>query len=308
MNVFVMGGTGLIGSSLIGRLNQRDDRVVLLTRRPAHAQERWGKQCTIVEGDPMKAGPWMDAVKDCDAVVNLVGESIFARRWNPEFIALLRSSRIQSTENAVRALNQNPKTSAGNPKVLVNASAIGYYGPRGDEELTEEGLTGNDTLARVAGEWEQAARSAEASGVRVALIRIGVVLDKGGGALAQMLPPFKFGVGGPIGSGKHWFSWIHIDDMVGILLLALDHPRAAGPINGTAPHPVTNKEFSKALGRALHRPAILPMPPFMLRLLLGQVAEILTTGQRVIPAKALSLGYQFKFPNIEGALANLLGT
>ncbi len=308
MNVFVMGGTGLIGTSLIGRLNERDDRVVLLTRRPAHAQERWGKQCTIVEGDPMKAGPWMDAVKDCDAVVNLVGESIFARRWNPEFIALLRSSRIQSTENAVRALNQNPKTSAGNPKVLVNASAIGYYGPRGDEELTEEGLTGNDTLARVAGEWEQAARSAEASGVRVALIRIGVVLDKGGGALAQMLPPFKFGVGGPIGSGKHWFSWIHIDDMVGILLLALDHPRAAGPINGTAPHPVTNKEFSKALGRALHRPAILPMPPFMLRLLLGQVAEILTTGQRVIPAKALSLGYQFKFPNIEGALANLLGT
>ncbi len=308
MNVFVMGGTGLIGTSLIGRLNERDDRVVLLTRRPAHAQERWGKQCTIVEGDPMKAGPWMDAVKDCDAVVNLVGESIFARRWNPEFIALLRSSRIQSTENAVRALNQNPKTSAGNPKVLVNASAIGYYGPRGDEELTEEGLTGNDTLARVAVEWEQAARSAEASGVRVALIRIGVVLDKGGGALPQMLPPFKFGVGGPIGSGKHWFSWIHIDDMVGILLLALDHPRAAGPINGTAPHPVTNKEFSKALGRALHRPAILPMPPFMLRLLLGQVAEILTTGQRVIPAKALSLGYQFKFPNIEGALANLLGT
>ena len=308
MNVFVMGGTGLIGTSLIGRLNERDDRVVLLTRRPAHAQERWGKQCTIVEGDPMKAGPWMDAVKDCDAVVNLVGESIFARRWNPEFIALLRSSRIQSTENAVRALNQNPKTSAGNPKVLVNASAIGYYGPRGDEELTEEGLTGNDTLARVAVEWEQAAPSAKASGVRVALIRIGVVLDKGGGALAQMLPPFKFGVGGPIGSGKHWFSWIHIDDMVGILLLALDHPQAAGPINGTAPHPVTNKEFSKALGRALHRPAILPMPPFMLRLLLGQVAEILTTGQRVIPAKALSLGYQFKFPNIEGALANLLGT
>jgi uncharacterized protein (TIGR01777 family) len=308
MEVFVMGGTGLIGSSLIGRLNQRGDRVVLLTRRPAHAQERWGKQCTIVEGDPMKAGPWMDAVKDCDAVINLVGESIFARRWNPEFIALLRNSRIQSTENAVRALNQNPKTSAGIPKVLVNASAIGYYGPRGDEELTEEGSTGDDTLARVGVEWEQAARGAEANGVRVALIRIGVVLAKEGGALPQMLPPFKLGLGGPIGSGRHWFSWIHIDDMAGIIVLALDHPEAQGPINGTAPHPVTNKEFSKALGRALHRPAIFPVPPFMLRLGLGQVAEILTTGQRVIPSKAMGLGYQFKFPAIDGALANLVGS
>jgi uncharacterized protein (TIGR01777 family) len=307
MNVFVMGGTGLIGSSLIGRLNQRDDRVVLLTRRPAHAQERWGKQCTIVEGDPMKAGSWMDAVKDCDAVINLVGESIFARRWNQEFIALLRSSRIQSTENAVRALIKNPKSPAGNPKVLVNASAIGYYGPRGDEELTEEGLTGNDTLARVAVEWEQAARGAEASGVRVALIRIGVVLAKEGGALPQMLPPFKLGLGGPIGSGRHWFSWIHIDDMVGIIVLALDHPEARGPINATAPNPVTNRVFSKALGRALHRPAILPVPPFMLRLGLGQVAEILTTGQRVIPARALALGYQFKYQDIDGALANLVG-
>ncbi len=308
MQIFVMGGTGLIGSSLVDRLSERGDRVVLLTRRPTHAQERWGSQCTIVEGDPMKAGPWMQAVKDCDAAINLVGESIFAHRWNDEFKKLLRDSRIRSTENVVRALMQSPKTSAGNPKVLVNGSAIGFYGPCGDEELTEEGLAGGDMLGQLALEWEQAASLAETAGIRVTRIRTGVVLDKDGGALPQMLTPFKLGLGGPIGSGKHWFSWIHIDDEVGIILLALDHPGAIGPINATASHPVTNKEFSKALGRALHRPAILPAPPFMLKLRFGEVADILTTGQRVIPAKALGLSYQFKFPDIDGALKNLLGS
>jgi uncharacterized protein (TIGR01777 family) len=306
MKIFVMGGTGLIGSALVGRLTSRGDDVVLLTRRPAHAQERWGNQCTIVEGDPMKAGPWMQVVNDCEAVVNLVGESIFLRRWNDEFKKLLRDSRISSTQNVVQALAQSPKTPAGNPKVLVNGSAIGYYGPCGDEELTEETLAGSDMLAQLAFEWELVTNPAEAAEVRVVRIRTGVVLDKNGGALPQMLTPFKLGLGGPIGSGKHWFSWIHIDDEVGIILLALDHPGAIGPINATAPHPVTNKAFSKALGRALHRPAIIPVPPFALKLLLGQVAEILTTGQRVIPAKALSLGYQFKFPEIDPALSDLL--
>jgi uncharacterized protein (TIGR01777 family) len=249
----------------------------------------------------------MEAVKNCDAVINLVGESIFARRWNEEFKKLLRDSRIRSTENVVRALMQSPRTPAGNPKVLVNGSAIGFYGPCGDEELNEEALAGSDMLGQLALEWEQAASLAETAGIRVARIRTGVVLDKQGGALAQMLTPFKLGLGGPIGSGKHWFSWIHIEDEVGILLLALDHPGAIGPVNATAQHPVTNKEFTKALGRALHRPTILPIPPFILKLRLGEVANILTTGQRVIPAKALALGYQFKFPDIDGALGDLLG-
>ncbi|HEV2950109.1 MAG TPA: TIGR01777 family oxidoreductase [Gemmataceae bacterium] len=308
MKIFVLGGTGLIGGALVSSLTSRADEVVLLTRRPAHARERWGNQCTIVEGDPVKSGPWMEAVKDCDAVINLVGESIFARRWNEEFKALLRESRINSTQNVVRALMQSPKASTtGKPKVLVNGSAIGFYGPCGDEELTEEALAGSDMLAQLALEWEQAASLAETAGIRVARIRTGVVLDKEGGALPQMLTPFKLGLGGPIGSGKHWFSWIHIKDEIGIILLALDHPGAVGAINATASHPVTNKAFSKALGRALQRPAILPVPPFMLRVLLGQVAEILTTGQRVIPAKALALGYQFKFPEIDPALRDLLG-
>ncbi len=230
MKIFVMGGTGLIGSALVSRLTSRGDEVVLLTRRPAHAQERWGNQCTIVEGDPMKAGPWMQVVNDCEAVVNLVGESIFARRWNDEFKKLLRDSRINSTQNVVQALAQSPKTAAGNPKVLVNGSAIGYYGPCGDEELTEETLAGSDMLAQLAFEWELVTNPAEAAEVRVVRIRTGVVLDKNGGALPQMLTPFKLGLGGPIGSGKHWFSWIHIDDEVGIILLALDHPGAIGPI------------------------------------------------------------------------------
>ena len=306
MKIFVMGGTGLVGNALVTKLASRGDEVVLMTRRPAHAKERWGNQCTIVEGDPMKTGPWMEAVKDCDAVINMVGESIFARRWNEPFKALLRESRVNSTQNVVRALMQSPKTPAGKPKVLVNGSAIGIYGPCGDEELTEEALAGSDMLAQLALEWEQAASLAETAGLRVTRIRTGVVLDKDGGALPQMLTPFKFGVGGPIGSGKHWFSWIHIEDEVGIILLALDHPGAVGAINATAQHPVTNKEYSKALGSALHRPAILPVPPFMLRVILGQVAEILATGQRVIPAKALALGYQFKFPDIDPALSDLL--
>ncbi len=305
MRIFVTGGTGLIGSRLIRRLQERKDHVVLLTRRPAFAQECLGGQGTVVEGDPMQAGPWMDAVADCEAVINLAGESIFSRRWNDEFKNLLIDSRMKSTDHVVKALAKNPRTGAGKPKVLVNASAIGYYGPCGDEEISEDGPPGDDTLARVAVEWERAAKAAEASSVRVALIRIGVVLDRAGGALAQMLFPFKLGLGGPVGAGRQWLSWIHNEDMVGIFLLALDHPDAIGPINGTAPNPVTNKAFSKALGRALHRPAFLPVPGFMLKLGLGQVAEILTTGQRVLPKRALALGYQFKFPEIDAALANL---
>jgi uncharacterized protein (TIGR01777 family) len=307
MRVFITGGTGLVGSRLIARIRERQDSVVLLTRRPDAARERFGQDCTIVGGDPMNVGEWMDAVEDCDGVVNLAGEPIFGRRWNDEYKGLLMASRLQTTENVVQALARKPRTAAGSPKVLVNASAVGYYGPRGDEELTEAAPPGGDFLAQITITWEAKARTAETtSGVRVVLLRIGVVLDKTGGALAQMLPPFKWGIGGPIGLGKHWFSWIHNEDVVGLVLLALDNDKARGPINGTAPNPVTNKAFSKALGRALHRPSFLPVPPLALRLKFGQVAEVLTTGQRVLPRRALELGYQFKFPDIDLALQNIL--
>jgi uncharacterized protein (TIGR01777 family) len=310
MRVFVTGGTGLVGRRLVRRLRERDDDVVLLTRRAAAAREHCGSVSAVVEGDPMEPGAWMDAVAGCDAVIHLAGENIFNRRWDSPFKQLLFDSRIKSTQQVVQALAKNPRAADGQPKTLVNASAIGYYGPRGNEELTEDTPPGDDFMAHICVEWEKAARTAAALGARVAMIRIGVVLDKEGGALAQMLTPFKFGVGGPIGwspwSGRQVMSWIHHHDLVGLLLLALDNPLAVGPINSTAPRPVTNREFAKALGRALHRPAVLPTPPLALRAMLGEVAEIIATGQRVIPKQALQLGYAFQFPDIDAALADIL--
>jgi uncharacterized protein len=309
MRVFLMGGTGLIGSRLVKRLRERQDEVVLLTRHPDVARAKWGNSCTIIEGNPMAAGPCMKSVDDCDAVVNLVGEGIFNRRWNAEFIQTLRDSRVKSTENAVHAMAVKPRTAAGSPKVLVNASAIGFYGPHGDEELTEDSAAGNDLMAEICVAWETAAKGAEALGVRTTRVRTGVVLDSEGGALAQMVRPFKMFVGGPVGlSGSQYVSWIHHEDMTGLLVLALDNSQCHGPLNATSPNPVTNKEFSKALGRALHRPSLMPTPKLMIRAVLGKVATVVTSGQRVLPKKALALGYQFKFPHVDTALAHVLGS
>jgi uncharacterized protein (TIGR01777 family) len=305
MRVFLAGGTGMIGSRLVPRLRQRGDSVVLLTRRPDAAGTAFA-DCTIVAGDPMKADSWMDAVADCEAVINLAGENLTARRWNEAFKKTVVASRVQSTTNLVQALARNARTTNGRPKVLVNSSAIGYYGFCGDEELTETSPPGTDFLARLCQEWEKAARAGEAQGVRVAIIRTGLVLGKEAGPLSKLLTPFKMGAGGPMGSGKQWMSWIHGDDIVGILLLALDNAGATGPINGTAPNPVTNKEFGKVLGRVLHRPSFMWTPGFALRLGLGEVADLIVTGQRVLPKKALALGYAFKFPTLEEALRDVL--
>ncbi|HZU37989.1 MAG TPA: TIGR01777 family oxidoreductase, partial [Gemmataceae bacterium] len=226
MRVFILGGTGLVGTRLVRRLRDRGDSVAVLTRRPEVARAKLAPGCVIVEGDPMQPGAWSAAVKDADAVINLVGEPVLGKRWNQSLKALLRNSRVQSTANAVKALALAPLTQAGQPKVLLNASAIGYYGPHANEELTEAAPPGDDELARLTVDWEAAAREAEPLGVRVALLRIGVVLDPDGGALALMLPPFKLGLGGPIGSGRQWLSWIHHRDVVGILLLALDRDEA----------------------------------------------------------------------------------
>jgi uncharacterized protein (TIGR01777 family) len=305
MRVFLTGGTGLIGTRLVGRLRARGDEVKLLTRRPDAVRDKFAG-CALVAGDPMSAGPWMDEIGDCDAVINLAGENIFGRRWNDDFKRLLMDSRVKTTGNVVAALARKPTTDAGAAKVLVNASAIGFYGPRGDEELGEDAAPGQDYQAQICVAWEKAARAAEAAGVRVALLRIGVVLDRAGGALAALLTPFKLGVGGRVGSGRQWFAWVHHADIVGLLLLALDHADARGPINGTAPNPVTNYEFTKALGRTLHRPTVLPIPGFALKLRFGEVADVMTTGQRVVPVAALRLGYQFQFPTIDAALADVL--
>jgi uncharacterized protein len=302
MHVFVTGATGLVGSLLVKKLSERGDQVVLLTRRP----DVRVANVEIVVGDPAKLGAWMDAIGECDAVVNLAGEGIFNRRWSQAFKDLILSSRIKSTDNVVAALGKSGKHRDGRPWVLINASAIGVYGPHGDEELTEDSLAGNDFLAKVCIDWEKAAQPAAIHGVRLVLLRTGVVLDKAGGALAKMLTPFKMGVGGPIAGGKQWMSWIHIEDEVGLILFALDHAEVTGPLNATAPNPVTNKQFSTALGKVLGRPSFLPTPGFALRAMLGESAEIITRGQKVLPRKAQLAGYAFKFTEVEAALRDLL--
>jgi uncharacterized protein (TIGR01777 family) len=306
MRVFVAGGTGLVGGRLVPRLLERKYEVVLLTRRPDVARQKFGTTCLIVGGDPMEPGAWQDALAECEAAVNLVGEGVFSRRWRAAFKELLRTSRVRSTENIVAALTGRPAGSSGRAKILVNASAIGYYGPHGDEELAEDAPPGHDMLARLCVDWENAAHAAAGHGVRVVLIRVGVVLDREGGALKQMLFPFKMFLGGPVGSGRQWVSWIHHADLVDMILFGIDCERAAGPMNGTAPNPVTNKELAGVLGRALHRPSFMPTPKFALRIMLGEVAGLVTTGQRVLPRKAMELGFRFRFPEIAGALQDII--
>jgi uncharacterized protein (TIGR01777 family) len=306
MRIFVTGATGLVGRRLVRRLHERGDQIVILTRRASHAGQLFGNDAAVVEGDPMQTGDWMKAIDDCDAVIHLAGENVFARRWSAEFKKQLRDSRILSTQHVVEALRRRPQRADGQAKALVNASAIGYYGPRDDEELTEDSAAGWDFLARLCVEWEEAARFAESAGVRVAWVRVGVVLDKEGGALAKLLTPFRLFVGGPVASGRQWMSWIHHDDLVSLFLLAVDNSQAKGALNGTAPNPVTNRDFSKALGRVLHRPSFVWTPGLALRVVLGEVADLVATGQRVLPKRALELGYAFQYPTLDAALAQIL--
>jgi uncharacterized protein (TIGR01777 family) len=306
MRVFVTGGTGLVGTRLVRHLLGRGDSLVVLSRRADHARALFGSEVTVVEGDPTHPGSWTDAVSDCDGVVNLAGENIFARRWNDAFKTQILDSRVATTRHVAKALAHKPSGGDGRPRVLVNASAIGYYGPRGEEELDETSPPGSDFMAQVCIAWEKATEAAQRAGVRCVPVRIGVVLDREGGAMAKMLLPFKLFAGGPVAGGRQWMSWIHCDDLVGLIELALDRADATGPLNGTAPNPVTNREFAKALGRALRRPAIFPTPGFMLRLTLGEVAGVVATGQKVLPRRALALGYTFGYPTLDAALAQIL--
>jgi uncharacterized protein len=302
MRIFIAGGTGLVGNRLVKRLMERGDQAVVLTRRPPLAEQSFGAGCTIVEGDPLIAGAWGEALKSCDAVVNLIGEGIFNHRWTSAFKLTLYDSRVKSTAHIAATIIKSATV-----KTLINASAVGYYGPTGSEELTEQSQEGFDFLARLCVDWEAATALARAHGTRTVILRIGVVLDPNGGVLSKMATPFKMFVGGPIGSGKQYVSWVHHEDLLGLILFALDHAEVSGPLNAAAPGAVTNKEFSKALGRALHRPSFMPTPGFMLRVALGEVANVITTGQRVVPKKALDLGYGFRFAEIDGALRDILG-
>jgi uncharacterized protein len=277
MRVTITGASGLIGTKLGAALTRRGDEVTKVSLR---------------HGPPDPAD-----LAGRDAIVHLAGEPV-AQRWSDEARAKIRSSREHGTRLLVDAIAQaDPR-----PRALISSSAVGYYGPHGDEPLDEDAPPGHDFLAQVCVIWEREADRAAALGLRVAKIRTGVVLDPGGGALSKMLLPFKLGGGGPVAGGRQYMPWIHVDDVVGMYLRAIEDPAWAGAINATAPEPVTNRTFSKALGRALHRPAVAPIPSAAIRLLYGDMAEIVTTGQRVLPKRALALGYTYQHADLDEAL------
>ncbi len=298
MRVLVTGATGLVGRALSASLVADGHEVVALSRSDAPAGLPPGTRA--VKGDPAVVGPWLEELGRCDACVNLAGEPVAAGRWTAERRRRIRDSRVDATRNLAAAIAR------GGPTVLVNGSAIGYYGPRGDEVLDESSGPGDDFLARVAVDWEAAARPAERR-ARVVLVRTGIVLAREGGALPRLVLPFRLLAGGPIGDGAFWQSWIHLADEVGILRLALEDARASGPMNATAPDPARNRDLARAIGRVLRRPSGLPTPAFAVRAALGEMAEVVLASQRVVPSRALALGYRFRFPLLEPALRDLLG-
>ena len=299
MKVFLTGGTGFVGTYLSQELAQKGHDITILTRQKEPAAAA-GSRSRFVTGDPKQEGPWMAEVARHDWIINLAGSSIFSK-WTKESKQMLRDSRVLTTRNLVAAL------AAGDRRQLFcSTSAPGYYGPRGDEELTEASPPGQDFLARLAQDWEAEALKARDLGIRTVITRFGIVLGKEGGMLGQLVPVFKSFVGGPVGSGEQWLSWIHQQDLVQAYLFVLEHPDLAGPVNFTSPNPVRNRDFAQALGRVLSRPSFMPAPAFMMRLMLGEFAEVVLTGQKILPERLLAAGFQFLYPTIDQALKHLL--
>lgn len=298
--VGIVGATGFVGRALTAALSARGDEVVAFGRDAARvraalpaAKEAWSLD-----------GLTPERVATLDAVVNLAGESVGAKRWNPERKAAIRDSRVRTTRRVVDAI----AASGSRPRVLVNASAVGFYGPHGDEEVTEATPAGSDFLASVCRDWEAEAVRVAEHGVREVRLRTGIALGDGDGPLDQMLLPFKLFVGGPLGDGRQWFPWVHLDDVVGAVVWAIDHDDLRGPLNVTSPHPVRFGDFARALGRRLNRPAWLPVPGFALRLAVGEMADVLVTGQRAVPAALTASGYVFRYARLDDALTTAVRT
>lgn len=296
MRLVITGATGFIGSALCDKLLAQGHALTLLTRgSPRDANtgtKRW------LHWTPGALREWDVALDGADGVINLAGEPIAEKKWTPTQRRRIEKSRIDATHSLVQACAKAKQR----PQFLINASAVGYYGPHGDEMITEEIAPGNDFLSVLCRDWEEEAKKAEELGMRVVRLRIGIVLGHGGGALGKMAVPFKFFVGGALGSGQQWMSWIHLEDLVGLIVQTIDDPRTAGPVNATAPTPVRNKEFCQTLAKVMHRPCWATVPGFALRMALGDMAEMLLTGQRVIPAVAEKSGYRFRYPTLEPAL------
>jgi len=305
MKVAITGATGLVGTRLVERLQVEGHSVIALTRRPEHASRLFPQSAfpnvDIVAYTPTASGAWQQVIAGCDAVVNLAGEPIAEKRWTPEQKQLILTSRQQGTAKLVEAI----AAATPRPQVLVNASAIGFYGTSETATFDETSPSGQDFLAEVCRQWEAAAQKVTELGVRLVILRFGIVLANGG-AIAKMLTPFRLFAGGPIGSGRQWFSWIHRDDLVNLILQALSQPTMSGVYNGTAPTPVRMTELSQTLGQLMKRPSWLPVPGFALELLLGDGAQVVLEGQQVLPSRTQATGFQYQYPNLKLALEEIL--
>ncbi|MFB2768617.1 TIGR01777 family oxidoreductase [Pelatocladus sp. BLCC-F211] len=305
MKVVVSGATGFVGSRLVKQLHKDGNRVLVLTRNIAHAQKVFPSQAfpnvEIIAYTPTVSGSWQEAIATCDGVVNLTGEPIGEGRWTPQRKQEILNSRQLTTQKIVEAITKaNPK-----PSVLVNASAIGYYGTSETATFDETSPSGNDFLAQVCQAWEAEATKVTESGVRLVILRFGIVLGLGG-ALGKMITPFKLFAGGPIGSGKQWFSWIHIDDLVKLIIQALTKSEMSGVYNATTPHPIRMSELSTTMGKVMHRPSWLPVPNFAIEAILGDGAIVVLEGQKVLPKRTLESGFNFQYPNLQPALETIL--
>jgi uncharacterized protein (TIGR01777 family) len=299
MKILITGGTGFVGTQLTSRLIKDNHEVTILSRSAKRSGET-PRGMSYLQGDPTQKGSWQEAIKNHDAAINLAGASIFAK-WTEEHKKTIRESRVSTTRNIVEGIASHPQKQFA----FFSTSAVGYYGFCGDEELTEESPHGDDFLARIASEWEGEALKAKEKGARVVITRFGIVMGEKGGALGQMIPLFKKFIGGPIGSGRQWFSWVHIKDLAEAFTFLLKHPEISGPVNVCSPNPVRNKDLAKALGRALHRPSFMPAPGFMIKLVLGEFGSVILEGQRVIPKRLLDSGFAFQYPEIDKALQEI---
>ncbi len=299
MKIFMTGGTGFVGTYLTKRLISAGHEVTILTQ-PLSGGELTMTGVSYLPGNPTVKGTWQEAVRDHDVIINLAGASIFSR-WTPEHKKILLSSRIETTRNLVEALPDS-----ATHITFFSTSAVGYYGFHEDEELGESSPAGDDFLAKLAFAWEQEALRAKEKGARVVITRFGIVLGRNGGALGQMIPLFKMFLGGPLGSGRQWFSWVHMHDLAEAFLFLLGRKEITGAVNLCAPNPVRNKDLAKAIGKILHRPSFLPAPGLMIELILGEFGSVLLRGQRVLPRRLLEAGFEFRYPNIEEALRNII--